>query len=100
MIVFQVWSFETKRCLHTLEGHSQRVYSLQFDGVHAVSGSLDASIIVWNVHQGKIAHILRGQLSHIRLLFSVYITRGAVVIMFLNTINYKQALIRRRLQVC
>ena len=58
-----MWSFESKRCLHTLEGHSQRVYSLQFDGIHAVSGSLDASIIVWNVHEGKIAHILRGHKS-------------------------------------
>ena len=39
-------------------GHTNRVYSLQFDGVHVVSGSLDTSIRVWDVETGACRHAL------------------------------------------
>ena len=53
--IFQVkvWNPETEECLHTLSGHTNRVYSLQFDGIHVVSGSLDTSIRVWDVETGN-----------------------------------------------
>ena len=41
-----------------LSGHTNRVYSLQFDGVHVVSGSLDTSIRVWDVETGACRHAL------------------------------------------
>ena len=55
IFIFQVkvWNPETEECLHTLSGHTNRVYSLQFDGIHVVSGSLDTSIRVWDVETGN-----------------------------------------------
>merc|ERR1712112_332566 len=47
----------------TLSGHTNRVYSLQFDGVHVVSGSLDTSIRVWDVESGACRHALMGHQS-------------------------------------
>ncbi len=49
--------------LHILEGHTNRVYSLLFDGKRIVSGSLDTTILVWDVHTGQIMHHLRGHTS-------------------------------------
>ena len=56
IFIFQVkvWNPETEECLHTLSGHTNRVYSLQFDGIHVVSGSLDTSIRVWDVETGNL----------------------------------------------
>ena len=53
----------TEECLHTLSGHTNRVYSLQFDGIHVVSGSLDTSIRVWDVETGSCKHALMGHQS-------------------------------------
>ena len=59
----KVWNPETEECLHTLSGHTNRVYSLQFDGIHVVSGSLDTSIRVWDVETGACKHALMGHQS-------------------------------------
>ena len=45
------------------QGHTNRVYSLQFDGKHIVSGSLDTSIRVWDVDNGNCIHTLIGHQS-------------------------------------
>ena len=37
--------------------------SLQFDGIHVVSGSLDTSIRVWDVETGNCIHTLTGHQS-------------------------------------
>ena len=39
------------------------LYSLQFDGIHVVSGSLDTSIRVWDVETGNCIHTLTGHQS-------------------------------------
>lgn len=59
----KVWDVETETCLHTLTGHTNRVYSLQFDGKYIVSGSLDTSIRVWDALSGKLLHTLLGHQS-------------------------------------
>jgi len=81
----RVWDPVEGTCLHVLQGHTNRVYSLQvsthyfdcmwmyvlatlcsplslpqFDGVHIVSGSLDTSIRVWNADTGQCIHTLTG----------------------------------------
>ena len=58
----KVWDPLHGTCVHTLQGHTNRVYSLRFDGVHIVSGSLDTSIRVWNVETGQCIHTLTGKL--------------------------------------
>src|SRR5699024_4437603 len=59
----KVWDVASETCLHTLEGHTNRVYSLQFDGIHIVSGSLDTSIRVWSADTGRLKHTLIGHQS-------------------------------------
>ena len=58
-----MWNPEREECIHTLAGHTNRVYSLQFDGAHVVSGSLDTSIRVWDVETGSCRHALMGHQS-------------------------------------
>ena len=78
----KVWEPLEGTCLFTLEGHTNRVYSLQvghvctvsccrhcgcvlqFDETHIVSGSLDTSIRVWNAENGQCLHTLIGALKH------------------------------------
>ena len=45
------------------QGHSNRVYSLQFDGRFVVSGSLDTTIRVWDATTGQCKHTLMGHQS-------------------------------------
>lgn len=59
----KVWDVKTETCLYTLDGHTNRVYSLQFDGINIVSGSLDTSIRVWDARTGKLKHTLIGHQS-------------------------------------
>jgi len=58
--ILKVWNPATEECIHSLAGHTNRVYSLQFDGSHVVSGSLDTSIRVWDVETGTCKHALMG----------------------------------------
>nr|XP_054755417.1 F-box/WD repeat-containing protein 7-like [Lytechinus pictus] len=53
----------TTRFWLPLQGHTNRVYSLQFDGTHIVSGSLDTSIRVWDADTGECKHTLTGHQS-------------------------------------
>ncbi|CAJ0961996.1 unnamed protein product, partial [Mesorhabditis belari] len=71
----KVWNVHTEKCLHTLtRGHTDRVCSLLFEPGRdlVVSGSIDATICVWNaqrgtciarlvLHQGSVG--LRGDVS-------------------------------------
>jgi F-box/WD-40 domain protein 7 len=58
----KIWDPFGGTCLHTLHGHTNRVYSLLFDGTHVVSGSLDTSIRVWDVKTGQSIHTLVGNI--------------------------------------
>ena len=49
--------------MHTLIGHTNRVYSLCFEGTNIISGSLDTSIKVWDCSTGKLKHNLVGHQS-------------------------------------
>jgi hypothetical protein len=44
---------QTHKLVYTLDGHTQTVYSLQFDDEKLISGSDDQSIRVWNMKTGK-----------------------------------------------
>ena len=68
----RVWSLSpsplmdtTYTCLHTLHGHLNRVYSLLLDGKRnlVVSGSLDTTIRIWDISDGKMLHVLIGHTS-------------------------------------
>ncbi|KAJ2798752.1 SCF ubiquitin ligase complex subunit cdc4, partial [Coemansia guatemalensis] len=66
----RVWDVSTGRCLHQLEGHTSKVYTIVLDpDQHAIfSGSMDGMIRVWNWDTGACLRILRGHLTLVGLL--------------------------------
>ncbi|ORX66428.1 WD40 repeat-like protein [Linderina pennispora] len=66
----RVWNVVTGQCLHVLEGHTAKVYTLALDtNLHLViSGSLDGTIRVWDWDTGACVRILRGHLTLVGLL--------------------------------
>ncbi|MBZ0306913.1 MAG: WD40 repeat domain-containing protein, partial [Anaerolineae bacterium] len=54
--VMLYWDTETREVIHTLEGHTDTVYSVAFnaEGTQAVSGSWDRTAIVWDLTTGEI----------------------------------------------
>lgn len=59
---------ENRDCIHTLRGHTSTVRCLRvIDGRPiAVSGSRDATLIVWNIETGTALHHLVGHEASVR----------------------------------
>ncbi|MEB3280443.1 MAG: serine/threonine-protein kinase [Lyngbya sp.] len=60
--LIKIWQFGNLKSLHTLEGHSDTVYSLAFsrDRKMLVSGSGDRTIKLWNFYTGETLNTLKG----------------------------------------
>jgi len=56
----RMWDLKTGEHLRTLRGHTDKVYTVVFDGVRVVSGSLDSTIRVWDAKDGTCLHELTG----------------------------------------
>ncbi|WP_016950957.1 WD40 repeat domain-containing protein [Anabaena sp. PCC 7108] len=56
------------RCVNTLYGHSDHIFSVAVnpDGKTFASGSADKSIKVWNIETGEIIHTLTGHSNYVR----------------------------------
>ncbi|MBW4564055.1 MAG: PD40 domain-containing protein [Mojavia pulchra JT2-VF2] len=56
------------RCVNTLSGHSNRIYSIAIspDGKTLASGSGDNTIKVWNLYNGELLATLNGHSSAVR----------------------------------
>lgn len=50
----RVWDLRTGVCVHTLNGHTDRVTSVAMDGARVVSGSYDRTVRVWRDGQPEI----------------------------------------------
>ncbi|KAK6923101.1 LIS1 homology motif [Dillenia turbinata] len=59
----KLWDVELGRLLYSLDGHKEPVYSVAFspNGQYLASGSLDKSMIVWSLKEGKIVKTYGGQ---------------------------------------
>jgi len=66
----RVWDVEKGKLDWTLEGHTQKVYSVAYDAVrnHAYSGSMDSTVRVWNLEDGQCIRVLAGHTSLVGLL--------------------------------
>ncbi|KAI9140738.1 WD40-repeat-containing domain protein [Paraphysoderma sedebokerense] len=65
----RVWDIAQGECLWRLTGHSQKVYSIVYDGVSKCwSGSMDASVRCWDVTTGQCLAVLDGHASLVGLL--------------------------------
>lgn len=60
--LIKIWQFGRLKSLHTLQGHSDAVYSLAFsrDRKMLVSGSGDRTIKLWNFYTGETLNTLKG----------------------------------------
>jgi transducin (beta)-like 1 len=59
----KLWDVDTGKCLHTLEGHTDPVYSVAFspDGKYLASGSFDKHLHIWNVKDGSLVRTYQGE---------------------------------------
>ncbi|KAI8994491.1 quinon protein alcohol dehydrogenase-like superfamily [Pilobolus umbonatus] len=54
----KMWDMSTGKCLRTLFGHVQGVWSLAYDKLRIVSGSHDRTIRVWDTESGRFLYAL------------------------------------------
>ena len=59
----KLWDVDSGKCLHTLEGHTDPVYSVAFspDGKYLASGSFDKHLHIWNVKDGSLMRTYKGE---------------------------------------
>lgn len=50
----RVWDLVTKKCLHVLGEHTEKLYAVRFDGRRIVTGSLDRSVRAWDPVLGYV----------------------------------------------
>lgn len=56
----KLWDMITGKCIRTLFGHVEGVWSLAYDTLRIVSGSHDKTIRVWDLGSGKCMYALEG----------------------------------------
>ncbi|KAJ3846500.1 WD40 repeat-like protein, partial [Lentinula lateritia] len=69
----RVWDIPTGRLVHTLNGHTQKVYSVVLDSRDGTwgseaSGSMDGTVRLWSITTGECLHVLSGHTSLVGLL--------------------------------
>jgi F-box and WD-40 domain protein CDC4 len=65
----RVWDVVKGECRWRLTGHTQKVYSIVFDGVSRCwSGSMDATVRCWDINTGQCIAVLEGHSSLVGLL--------------------------------
>ena len=66
----KVWKVSTGETLHTLRGHSQKVYSVVLDHKRnrCISGSMDNMVKVWSLDSGSVIYTLEGHSQLVGLL--------------------------------
>ncbi|KAJ1672690.1 SCF ubiquitin ligase complex subunit cdc4, partial [Spiromyces aspiralis] len=66
----RVWNAVTGECLHSLVGHTEKIYSIALDhDRHRVfSGSMDCNIRMWDWDTGELLHTLTGHQNLVGLL--------------------------------
>lgn len=59
----KLWDVDVGRCVHTLRGHSEAVYSVAFspNGRYVATGSFDKNIYVWSVADGSLVRTCKGE---------------------------------------
>ncbi|KAH8701659.1 putative cell division control protein Cdc4 [Talaromyces proteolyticus] len=66
----RVWKISTGDCLHKLQGHTLKVYSVVLDVERnrCISGSMDNMVKIWSLDNGSLLHTLEGHTSLVGLL--------------------------------
>lgn len=66
----RVWDIKSGRCVHVLEGHTQKVYTVVIDAERnmCLSGSMDSNIRMWDLDTGECIRKLEGHTVLVGLL--------------------------------
>ncbi|KAI0477898.1 WD40-repeat-containing domain protein [Xylariaceae sp. FL0804] len=66
----RVWRISTGEVMHTLQGHSQKVYSVVLDVKRnrCISGSMDSFVKIWDLDTGACLYTLQGHTLLVGLL--------------------------------
>lgn len=66
----KVWKISTGQVMHTLSGHSLKVYTVVLDPKRnrCISGALDHTVKIWSLDDGSLLHNLDGHTSLVGLL--------------------------------
>lgn len=66
----RVWKISTGETVHTLTGHTQKVYSVVLDTARnrCISGSMDSFVKIWDLETGACTHTLEGHTLLVGLL--------------------------------
>lgn len=66
----RVWKISTGDCVHRLQGHTLKVYSVVLDAKRnrCISGSMDNMVKVWSLDTGALLYNLEGHTSLVGLL--------------------------------
>lgn len=66
----KVWKISTGQTLHTLQGHTMKVYSVVLDPKRnrCISGAMDHMVKVWSLDDGSVLYNLEGHTSLVGLL--------------------------------
>ncbi|KAJ5779732.1 hypothetical protein N7457_007452, partial [Penicillium paradoxum] len=66
----KVWKISTGQTLHTLQGHTMKVYSVVLDHKRnrCISGAMDHMVKVWSLDDGSVLYNLEGHTSLVGLL--------------------------------
>lgn len=69
-MMVKVWRISTGENLHTLQGHTQKVYSVVLDlkRNRCISGSMDSNVRIWDLTSGQCLHVLEGHTLLVGLL--------------------------------
>lgn len=65
---FSLWDVNARTCLHTFEGHEERVFTVAFspDGLQALSGSFDRTVKLWDLKTSKCLCIFKGHTDSVK----------------------------------
>lgn len=66
----RVWDIVKGQCIHVLQGHESKVYSIVYDRFRnrCVSGSMDYAVKIWDLASGECLHTLSGHTALVGLL--------------------------------
>ena len=64
----KIWDMNTGKCVNTLNGHSDLIYSIALtpDGTRIVSGSRDKSVKIWDLQSGLCLKTLYRHSHYVR----------------------------------
>ena len=78
----RVWNIRTGECMHTLEGHTNEVLCVAFDGTTIVSGSWDRTVRIWRApyNTAECERVIEGHTNSVRRVWLCTVPNEHIVV--------------------